>query len=50
MKTGTGSKYATDGNFLNKIADLANIDLDLAKNNGQIKVALMVLWLILRLH
>ena len=31
MKTGTGSKYATDGNFLNKIADLANIDLDLAK-------------------
>jgi len=31
MKTGTGSKYATDGNFLNKIADLANIDLDQAK-------------------
>ena len=31
IKTGTGSKYATDGNFLNKIADLANIDLDQAK-------------------
>jgi len=31
MKTGTGSKYATDGNFLSKIADLANIDLDQAK-------------------
>ena len=31
MKTGTGSKYATDGNFLNKIADLANIDLEQAK-------------------
>lgn len=31
MKTGTGTKYATDGNFLTKIADLANIDLDQAK-------------------
>ena len=31
MKTGTGTKYATDSNFLNKIADLANIDLDQAK-------------------
>jgi len=31
MKTGTGSKYATDSNFLNKIADLANIDLEQAK-------------------
>ena len=31
MKTGTGSKYATDGNFLNKIADLAGIDLEQAK-------------------
>ena len=27
MKTGTGS-YATDGNFLNKLANLAGIDLE----------------------
>ena len=33
MKTGTGTKYATDGNFLSKLSDLAGIDLDQAKKD-----------------
>ena len=37
MKTGTGSKYATDGNFLNKLSDLAGIDLDQAKKDWSAK-------------
>jgi len=37
MKTGTGTKYATDGNFLSKLSDLAGIDLDQAKKDWSAK-------------